>query len=178
MARGYGVGSADRVDEYLDAIHKFFTKKVLYPLTFLEPVGKDILESVMQKKYPRLKSCFAYSYILKEVFRMLDELEIAIKERIQERYDILAELYSTWFTKSESVVVPKSAFYQKEHIAKHRAITYLLDRKYIVADSVENDVEMVAITITPDGIDFYEQGYLSGKAKGFQVVSDVKNMEQ
>ncbi|MEK3825373.1 MULTISPECIES: hypothetical protein [Paenibacillus] len=49
MARGYGVGSADRVDEYLDAIYKFFTKKDLYPLTLLEPVGKHILESVMQK---------------------------------------------------------------------------------------------------------------------------------
>ncbi|WP_145414483.1 hypothetical protein [Paenibacillus xylanexedens] len=109
---------------------------------------------------------------------MLDDLEVAIKERIQERYDILAELYSIWFTKSESAVVPKSVFYQTEHIEKHRAITYLLDRKYIVADSVENDVEMVAITITPDGIDFYEQGYLSGKAKGFQIVSDIKNMEQ
>lgn len=109
---------------------------------------------------------------------MVDDLEIVIKERIQERYNILAELYSIWFTKSESVVVPKNTFYQKEHIEKHRAITYLLDRKYIVADSVENDVEMVAITITPDGIDFYEQGYLSGKAKGFQVVSDIRNMEQ
>jgi len=109
---------------------------------------------------------------------MVDNLEIVIRERIQERYNILAELYSIWFTKSESVIVPKSAFYQKEHIEKHRAITYLLDRKYIVADSLENDVEMVAITITPDGIDFYEQGYLSGKAKGFQVVSDIKNMEQ
>ncbi|MGO4533002.1 hypothetical protein AB4Z30_28300 [Paenibacillus sp. 2TAF8] len=109
---------------------------------------------------------------------MFDELEIAIKERIQERYNILEELYSIWFTTSESAVVPKSAFYQTEHIEKHRAITYLLDRKYIVADLVENDVEMVAITITPDGIDFYEHGYLSGKAKGFQVVSDIKNMEQ
>ncbi|MCM3171180.1 hypothetical protein [Paenibacillus sp. MER 99-2] len=109
---------------------------------------------------------------------MFDELEIAIKERIQERYDILAEIYSVWFTKTEAVVVPKSAFYQTEHIEKHRSITYLLERKYIAANSVENDDEMVAITITPDGIDFYEQGYLSGKAKGFQVVMDVKNKDQ
>jgi CubicO group peptidase (beta-lactamase class C family) len=48
LLSNYSIGSADRVDEYLDAIYKFFTKKDLYPLTFLEPVGKSILESMMQ----------------------------------------------------------------------------------------------------------------------------------
>ncbi|CAI6084341.1 Protein flp [Paenibacillus sp. JJ-100] len=45
----YCFGSASRVDEYLDAIYKFLTKKDLYPLTFLDPVGKNILESLLQK---------------------------------------------------------------------------------------------------------------------------------
>jgi CubicO group peptidase (beta-lactamase class C family) len=49
LLSNYCFGSADRADVYLDAIYKVFTKKDLYPLTFLEPVGKDILESVMQK---------------------------------------------------------------------------------------------------------------------------------
>lgn len=48
LLSNYCFGSAARVDEYLDAIYKFFTKKDLYPLTFLEPVGKSILESMMQ----------------------------------------------------------------------------------------------------------------------------------
>ncbi|WP_427182170.1 serine hydrolase domain-containing protein [Paenibacillus sp. TC-CSREp1] len=48
LLSNYSIGSADRVDEYLDAIYKFFTKKDLYPLTFLEPVGKNILESMMK----------------------------------------------------------------------------------------------------------------------------------
>ncbi|WP_124118386.1 hypothetical protein [Paenibacillus xylanexedens] len=109
---------------------------------------------------------------------MIDKLEISIKERIQERYDIIAEIYSSWFEKTASVIAPKSAFYQTEHIEKHRAIAYLLERKYIVAKPVDNDSEAVAVTITPDGIDFYEQGYLNGNARGIQVVYDVKNKEE
>ena len=50
LLSNYCFGSADRVDEYLDAIYKFLTKKDLYPLTFLEPVGKNILEYVMQNQ--------------------------------------------------------------------------------------------------------------------------------
>nr|WP_154957901.1 hypothetical protein [Paenibacillus xylanexedens] len=109
---------------------------------------------------------------------MFDKLEINIKERIQERYDIMAEIYSIWFTETKSVVVPKSAFYQTEHIEKHRAIEYLLERNYIVAMPVDNDSEVIAVTITPDGIDFYEEGYLSGNAKGIQVVYDIKDKEE
>ncbi|PZT52155.1 serine hydrolase domain-containing protein [Paenibacillus silvae] len=48
LLSNYCFGSAARVDEYLDAIYKFFTKKDLYPLTFLEPVGESILESMMK----------------------------------------------------------------------------------------------------------------------------------
>lgn len=106
---------------------------------------------------------------------MLDELEIKIKERIQERYSILGELYSNWFTENTSIMAPKRLFYQTEHIEKHRAISYLLDKGYIIAQPVEGEVEMIAVHITLEGIDFFEQGYLNGEAKGFQVVTDIKN---
>ncbi|MGE6577685.1 hypothetical protein [Paenibacillus xylanexedens] len=106
---------------------------------------------------------------------MLDEREIQIKERIQERYDITEQIYSAWFIDHSAVLLPRNRFYQKENIEKYRAISYLLDRGYIVAQPVENDPETVAVTITPDGIDYYEQGYLNGKANGFQVVEEIKN---
>lgn len=35
------------------------------------------------------------------------ELEAVIKERIQERFDILQELYTIWFTENPSCIVPK-----------------------------------------------------------------------
>ncbi|MFX3648950.1 MAG: hypothetical protein ACE3K2_25330 [Paenibacillus sp.] len=106
---------------------------------------------------------------------MLDEREIQIKERIQERYDITEQIYSAWFTENPAILLPKNRFYQKENIEKYRAISYLLDRGYIVAQPVEKDPETIAVTITPDGIDYYEQGYLHGKANGFQVVEEIKN---
>ncbi|MBR2563029.1 MAG: hypothetical protein IKE29_00205 [Paenibacillus sp.] len=106
---------------------------------------------------------------------MLDELEIKIKERIQERYNILGELYSNWFTENTSILAPKNVFYQTEHIEKHRAISYLLDKGYIIAQLVDGEDEMVAVHITLEGIDTYEQGYLTGEAKGFQVVADIKD---
>ncbi|MBT2286037.1 hypothetical protein J7E78_21080 [Paenibacillus polymyxa] len=108
---------------------------------------------------------------------MHNEREVQIKERIQERYDITEELYSAWFTKEPALVVEKDRFYQTEYIEKHRAISYLLDKGYIVAQTAENDPKMVVISITPAGIDFYEQGYLSGKAKGWQVVIEQKDSE-
>lgn len=104
---------------------------------------------------------------------MLDKLEIQIKERIQERYDIMRELYIAWFTANPSLLAPKEQFYQTEHIEKHRAISYLLDKGYIHAQPLESNPEMVAVSITLDGIDFYERGYLNGDAKGFQVVEEI-----
>ncbi|MEC0128974.1 hypothetical protein [Paenibacillus pabuli] len=100
------------------------------------------------------------------------EREIQIKQRIQERYDIVEALYSSWFTENPTLVFPKEKFYQREHIEKHRAITYLLNKGYIVANPVENEPEMVEISITSDGIDFYEQGFLSGKGNGWSIVTE------
>jgi hypothetical protein len=108
---------------------------------------------------------------------MVDKLEIAINERIQERYNILAELYSLWFTESKCSIAPKNLFYQTEHIEHNRAIGYLLENNYIVADDINNDDENVKVSITIEGIDFYEEGYLSGKARGFQIVTEVKYEE-
>lgn len=98
------------------------------------------------------------------------ELEIAIRERIQERYDILHELYDIWFTENPAYIAPKERFYQQDHIEKHRAITYLLDKGYIVATPVSNEPEQVAVCITVDGIDFFEQGRLEGKGNGWGIV--------
>ncbi|MBU5354446.1 hypothetical protein KQI74_19325 [Paenibacillus barcinonensis] len=109
---------------------------------------------------------------------MLDEREIQIKERIQERYDIMGEFYTTWFTKHPAILLAKDRFYQKDNAEKHRAITYLLDKGYIIAEQVEHDPKTVAVSITPDGIDFYEQGYLDGTAKGFQVVANVRDKSE
>ncbi|MBU5353694.1 hypothetical protein KQI74_15480 [Paenibacillus barcinonensis] len=98
--------------------------------------------------------------------------EIKIKERIQERYDILEALYSSWFTEKPVLEFPKENFYQQGHIEKHRAITYLVDKGYIVANSAENDPETVEVSITSDGIDFYEQGLLNGTGEGWSIVTE------
>ena len=49
LLSNYCFGSASIVDEYLDAIFKFITKKDLYPLMPLDPVGNKILEAMMQR---------------------------------------------------------------------------------------------------------------------------------
>ncbi|PQP84771.1 hypothetical protein C0Q44_09660 [Paenibacillus sp. PCH8] len=49
LLSNYCFGSASMVDEYLDAIFKFITKKDLYPLMPLDPVGNKILEAMMQR---------------------------------------------------------------------------------------------------------------------------------
>lgn len=109
---------------------------------------------------------------------MFNKREIQIEERIQERYDITEELYTAWFTKNSAVLVERDRFYQTKHIEKHRAISYLLDKGYIIAQPVEKKPEMVAVSITSEGIDFYEQGYLSGKANGWQIVIEQKDSEE
>jgi hypothetical protein len=108
---------------------------------------------------------------------MFNRREIQIKERIQERYDITEGVYSAWFTKNPAVLVNRDKFYQTEHIEKHRAISYLLNKGYIVAKPAEKDPEMVAVSITSDGIDYYEQGYLNGIAKSLKIVTEHKDSE-
>ncbi|WP_337034878.1 hypothetical protein [Paenibacillus illinoisensis] len=103
------------------------------------------------------------------------ELEIAIRERIQERYDILHELYDIWFTENPAHITTKDRFYQQTHIEKHRAFTYLLDKGYIVVTPVENEPEQVAVCITVDGIDFFEQGRLEGKGNGWSIVTEYSD---
>jgi hypothetical protein len=100
------------------------------------------------------------------------ELEAVIKARIQERFDILEELYTIWFTVNSSYIVPKKRLCPDAHIEKQRAITYLLDKGLIVADPVENEPEMVAVSITVNGIDFFEQSRLDGKGNGWSVVTE------
>ncbi|MHA7583220.1 hypothetical protein ACX12E_22995 [Paenibacillus vandeheii] len=109
---------------------------------------------------------------------MFNGREVQIKERIQERYDITEQMYSAWFTENPAVLVPKDRFYQEEHTEKHRAIRYLLDRGYIIANPVENDPATLAVTITPDGIDFYEQGFLSGKGNGWSIVTEYNSTKE
>ncbi|MGF9700346.1 MULTISPECIES: hypothetical protein [Paenibacillus] len=103
------------------------------------------------------------------------ELESAIKERIQERFDILHELYDIWFTENPALIAPMERFYQQAHIEKHRAITYLLNKGFIAANPVENEPELVAVCITVDGIDFFEQGRLAGKGNGWSVATEYSD---
>ncbi|WP_264933128.1 hypothetical protein [Paenibacillus sp. LS1] len=49
LLSNYCFASASIMDEYLDVIFKFITKKELYPLMPLDPIGKQILESMMQR---------------------------------------------------------------------------------------------------------------------------------
>jgi len=100
------------------------------------------------------------------------ELEAIIKERIQERFDILQELYTIWFTENPAYIVPKKRFYPDAHIERQRTITYLLNKGFIVVDPVENEPAMVAVSITVNGIDFFEQGLLDGKGNGWSVVTE------
>ncbi|MEC0127662.1 hypothetical protein [Paenibacillus pabuli] len=100
------------------------------------------------------------------------ELETVIKERIQERFDILQELYTIWFTENPAYIVAKKRFYPDAHIERQRTITYLLDKGFIVADPVENEPEMIAVSITVTGIDFFEQGRLRSIGNGWSVVTE------
>lgn len=104
--------------------------------------------------------------------------EIQIKQRIQERYDIIEGLYSAWFTRRSYLEVPKEQFDQTEDIEKHRAIAYLLDKGYIKFRLLEHEpgeVQLVELTITSLGIDYYEQGFLNGKANGWSVINERKD---
>lgn len=92
------------------------------------------------------------------------ELEAVIKERIQERFDILQELYTIWFTENPAYIVPKKRFYPDAHIERQRTITYLLNKGFIVADPLERDPEMVAVSITVHGIDFLNKVVWMAKA--------------
>ncbi|MGR6541685.1 hypothetical protein [Paenibacillus tundrae] len=103
------------------------------------------------------------------------KLESAIKERIQDRFDILHALYDIWFTENPISIVPKDKCYPPSHIERQRTMTYLVDKGLIIVRPVEHEPEMVELCITVNGIDFYEQGRLEGKGDGWSVVREYTN---
>ncbi|MEK4075352.1 MULTISPECIES: hypothetical protein [Paenibacillus] len=100
------------------------------------------------------------------------ELEMIIKERIQERFDTLQELYDMWFTENPAYIAPKEKLFPQSHIEKLRTITYLLDKGFIVVNPVKDEPSLVSVSITVDGIDFFEQSRLEGKGNGWSYVTE------
>lgn len=91
---------------------------------------------------------------------MLDIKEV--QERIELRLKILENLYSLHFSERQEGFsgTKKEIFVDTE---THRAYHYLLLKKYIDITSIipPTNIEILTLSITPDGIDFIEANALA-----------------